>query len=44
MDEKKHREIARMDWKELARNLQIPEGKKTRGASKDEALREYFGD
>ena len=43
MDEKKHREIARMDWKELARNLQIPEGKKTRGASKDEALREYFG-
>jgi hypothetical protein len=33
MDEKKHREIARMDWKELARNLQIPEGGKTRGGA-----------
>jgi len=44
MDEKKHREIAQMSWKELASNLQIPERGKTRVTSKDEALREYFGE
>jgi pimeloyl-ACP methyl ester carboxylesterase len=43
MDEKKHREIACMDWKELARNLQIPKGGKRGGVYKNEALKEYFG-
>jgi pimeloyl-ACP methyl ester carboxylesterase len=44
MDEKKNREIERMDWRELARNLQIPEGGKRGRASKEEALKQYFGD